>query len=238
MKRSKFSMFVVTLASVVFTSCGGGNAAKENTASNVKSEVVNMEKQEVIQLDKPNLNREFSVMKALSERRSTREFSTAGLTKADLSDLLWAANGINRPEQGLRTAPSAINAQDVDIYVCTTKGAFIYDFKAHALNPVTEENLIPSLAVGQDFVNDAPVCLLLVSDLTRYGDRMKNDRAAIEKYGAADVGMVSQNISLFCASAGLVTVPRGYMNANALKEGLKLTDDQLVVLNHPVGYKK
>ena len=83
----------------------------------------------VVKLPKPNLNRAGTVMKALSERQSTREYASKTLSLADLSDLLWAANGINRPESGKRTAPSALNKQDVDVYVILPEGSYVYDAK-------------------------------------------------------------------------------------------------------------
>ena len=92
----------------------------------------------VVKLPKPNLNRAGTVMKALSERQSTREYASKALSLADLSDLLWAANGINRPESGKRTAPSALNKQDVDVYVILPEGSYVYDAKNHQLNLVSE----------------------------------------------------------------------------------------------------
>ena len=164
----------------------------------------------VVKLPKPNLNRAGTVMKALSERQSTREYASKALSLADLSDLLWAANGINRPESGKRTAPSALNKQDVDVYVILPEG-------------------------GQTFVKAAPASLVLVSDVSLFGDAQKPQNQVV---GAIDVGIVSQNISLFCANAKLATVPRGSMDATQLKKVLKLKDSQIPMLNHPVGYFK
>ncbi len=191
--------------------------------------------QKVIQLPKPNMNRAGTVMKALADRCSTREYQDKALTNADLSDLLWAANGINRPESGKRTAPSAMNKQDVDIYVVLPKGSYLYDAKAHALNLLHEGDYRNAVAGGQDFVNKAPVSLVLVSDLARMGDP-KNERTKL--MCAADAGIVSQNISIFCAMAKLGTVARATMDAAKLKTALNLTDNQLPILNHPVGYLK
>ena len=177
----------------------------------------------VVKLPKPNLNRAGTVMKALSERQSTREYASKALSLADLSDLLWAANGINRPESGKRTAPSALNKQDV------------YDAKNHQLNLVSEGDHRDAVAGGQTFVKAAPVSLVLVSDVSLFGDAQKPQNQVV---GAIDVGIVSQNISLFCANAKLATVPRGSMDATQLKKVLKLKDSQIPMLNHPVGYFK
>lgn len=189
----------------------------------------------VVKLPKPNLNRAGTVMKALSERQSTREYASKALSLADLSDLLWAANGINRPESGKRTAPSALNKQDVDVYVILPEGSYVYDAKNHQLNLVSEGDHCDAVAGGQTFVKAAPVSLVLVSDVSLFGDAQKPQNQVV---GAIDVGIVSQNISLFCANAKLATVPRGSMDATQLKKVLKLKDSQIPMLNHPVGYFK
>ena len=174
-------------------------------------------------------------MKALSERQSTREYASKALSLADLSDLLWAANGINRPESGKRTAPSALNKQDVDVYVILPEGSYVYDAKNHQLNLVSEGDHRDAVAGGQTFVKAAPVSLVLVSDVSLFDDAQKPQNQVV---GAMDVGIVSQNISLFCANAKLATVPRGSMDATQLKKVLKLKDSQIPMLNHPVGYFK
>ncbi len=189
----------------------------------------------VIKLPQPNLNRAGSVMKALSERHSTREFAQKALSLADLSDLLWAANGINRKDSGKRTAPSALNKQDVDVYVVLPEGSYLYDAKSHVLNLVAEGDHRDAVAGGQAFVKSAPVSLVLISDLSRFGDA-KNERTRL--MGAVDAGIVSQNISIFCSAAKLATVPRASMDSEQLKKVLKLKDTQIPMMNHPVGYFK
>lgn len=189
----------------------------------------------VIRLPKPNLNRNSEVMEAFANRHSTREYAAKALTLNDLSDLLWAANGINRPEEGKRTAPSAMNKQDVDVYVVLPEATYLYDAKAHQLNLVVEGDHRGAVAGGQAFVKSAPVSLLLVSDLSRLGDA-KNTHTQL--MGAVDTGIVSQNISIFCSAAKLATVPRASMDTAKLKSVLKLTDTQLPLMNHPVGYHK
>jgi len=189
----------------------------------------------VIRLPKPNLNRNSEVMEAFANRHSTREYAAKALTLTDLSDLLWAANGINRPEEGKRTAPSAMNKQDVDVYVVLPEATYLYDAKAHQLNLVAEGDHRGAVAGGQAFVKSVPVSLLLVSDLSRLGDA-KNTHTQL--MGAVDAGIVSQNISIFCSAAKLATVPRASMDTAKLKSVLKLTDTQLPLMNHPVGYHK
>ena len=194
----------------------------------------------VIKLPKPNLNRTGAVMKALSERHSTREYASKALSLADLSDLLWAANGINRKESGMRTAPSALNKQDVDVYVVLPEGSYLYDAKNHQLTLIAAGDYRGAVAGGQAFVKTAPVSLVLISDLSRFGDA-KSPRS---KFGgevlmpALDAGIVSQNISIFCSAANLATVPRASMDNEQLKKVLKLKDSQMPMMNHPVGYFK
>lgn len=186
-----------------------------------------------IQLNAPNKNRGTTVMKALADRHSEREYASKELSIEDLSDLLWAANGINRPD-GKRTAPSALNKQDVDIYVVLKEGAYLYDAQSNSLKPLAKGDHRSAVAGGQDFVNEAPVCLVLVSDLSRFGNTSDHTKLM----GAVDVGIVCQNINLFCSAAGLSTVPRATMNIAALKSILKLSDSQLPIMNNPVGYPK
>lgn len=168
-------------------------------------------------LEKPDLSRGASLMEALSQRKSTREFSEKKLSLTDLSGLLWAANGINRPESGKRTAPSAMNKQDIKVYVCMEQGSYLYDPQKQALILVSEGDARQKAS--------APVMLVLVSDT-------KDD------WGALDAGIVSQNISLYCSAMQLATVPRGSMDQEALRKALKLADNQQLYLNHPVGYFK
>lgn len=198
--------------------------------------VFNISGQELstIQLKSPDKTRGKATMKALNDRQSVREFSNEMLKDQDLSDILWAANGINRTD-GKRTAPSAMNKQDVDIYVIMKEGAYLYDARAHALKPVAKGDHRASVAGNQDFVKEAPVCLLLVSETARFGDNVTDHTRLM---AAADVGIVCQNINIACSALGLNTVPRGWMDQEALKKILNLTDTQLLLLNNPVGYPK
>lgn len=188
-----------------------------------------------LKLNRPDLNRGVNVMKAFSDRHSDREFATRELSLQDLSDLLWAANGVNRPGDGKRTAPSALNKQDVDIYVFLAKGVYLYDASKHVLKLVAEGDHRSAVAGGQDFVKQAPVSLVYVSDLSRFGMGMDE---RVKLMGAMDAGIVSQNVNLFCAGVGLSTVPRASMDQAALRKLLKLSDTQVPMMNNPVGYSK
>ncbi len=189
-----------------------------------------------VALKKPDTTRKATLMEALSKRMSTREFGAKKLSEQDLSDLLWAGNGVNRAATGGRTAPSARNVQDIDIYVITPEGAYLYDAKKNTLEPIAAGDHRAVIAPQQAFVAAAPVNLILVSDYGRFPDGA-ND-AGTTAMAAMDAGMVSQNISLFCAAAGLVTVPRAMIDAEKTAAVLKLKSAQKILLNHPVGYPK
>ena len=228
MKTVGMTLLVTLFTSFLFTACAG-NATGNKT--NQEEKIV--ETQGVIKLNEPDKSAGKSLMQALSERKSVREFNGKEIGLNELSNLLWAANGINRPKEGKRTAPSALNSQDVDIYVCMKDGAYLYDAKGGILKKVSDEDLRPAVAGSQTFVLQAPVSLVLVSDISRFpGD----DKAVNQMMGAMDAGIVSQNISLYCASTGLATVPRASMDKDSLKKSLKLSDTQIPLMNHPVGY--
>jgi len=188
---------------------------------------------ESLELNPPDTSRGYSVMKALSLRASAKEFDTTTLNLQDLSDLLWAANGINRIMEGKRTAPSAYNAQDIDVYVVMKPGIYLYDAKKHVLNFIKEGDYRILVAGQQEYVAKAPVICLLVSDISRfkYGDVSSKLTLA-----AMDAGIVSQSISVFCASVGLQTRPRASMNKQKLREVLELKESQYLMLSNPVSY--
>lgn len=188
-----------------------------------------------ITLNPPDFSAGLPVMKALSLRASATEFDTAMLKIPDLSNLLWAADGINREESGKRTAPSAMNAQDVDVYVVMKTGAFLYDAKLHVLKPIAPGDHRKMVAGMQVNMANAPVFCVLVSDISRFS-RGQDSMKLI--WAAEDAGIISQNISVFCASAGLATRPRATMDVDKLRVILKLKSSQYLMLNHPVSYRK
>ena len=168
-----------------------------------------------------------SVFDALQNRKSERAFSDRYIDKSVLSQLLWAACGVNRPD-GKITAPSAMNAQDVLVYVCLSDAAWRYDAGRHALVKVCDGDLRGAVAGRQDFVKTAPVCLVLVSDVSKLGGS--------ELMGAMDAGIVAENVALACSALKLATVPRVSMDNDALRKALKLEEQQVPMMNLPVGY--
>ena len=186
-----------------------------------------------IVLDPPDTSRGVPVMTALANRASVRQFNPSPISHKDLSDLVWAANGINRPGEGKRTAPSAINAQDIDVYVWIESAFYFYDPGRHALDLVVEGDFRDMLALSQDYVKEAPLVFVLVSDISRFS---RGDETQRLRNAAMDAAMVAQNILIFCASEGFATVPRGIMDSQKIRELLNLTDSQYPMLNVPVSY--
>jgi nitroreductase len=241
---------------------------------------------QAIKLNPPSLKRGLPLMEALMVRASAREYAEKELSLQDLSDLLWAADGINRPAENKSTAPSAMNSHDIRIYVFMRDGAYLYDSPKHELLPVLAGDFRSQIMMARPprpagaplpaaptaaapaampasppappaaVVPPAPpappsppgplaataatpppsappIEIVLVSD----GDRFRRgDPEQKAVWGALDAGIVSQNISLFCAATGLKTRPKASIDKDKVKELLKLTDAQIIFLNHPVGY--
>ncbi len=174
------------------------------------------------------------LMQVLKARQSTREFSSRTLPPQVLSNLLWAAAGINRPD-GRRTAPSASNRQEIDIYVITADGLYLYEPKGHKLTGLVSGDL-RDLAGTQDYVKTAPLTLVYVADLAKYSPQMADQDKFT--YAGADTGFIGQNVYLFCASEGLVTVVRASIDRPVLSKAMHLRAEQRIILDQPVGYPK
>ncbi|MBZ5670216.1 MAG: SagB/ThcOx family dehydrogenase [Acidobacteriia bacterium] len=187
-----------------------------------------------ISLPSPQTDGGKPLMQALKDRHTTREFSAEKLSSQMLSNLLWAAFGINRPDTGKRTAPSAMNWQEIDIYVATADGLYVYDAKGNKLDPVLADDVRGATGM-QPFVKDAPLDLVYVADLAKTGKSSAEDK---NFYTAADAGFIAQNVYLFCASEGLAVVVRGNVDRAALAKVLKLRPDQKILLGQTVGYPK
>lgn len=172
-----------------------------------------------------------TIQDAFEGRMSVRQFRSDAIDFQVLSALLWSANGINRPETGRRTAPSALNAQDVDVYVVDKQGIWLYEPKEHKLRQVLEGDHRLLVAGSQPEFGSAPVFLLLVSDISRF---RIGDRAQRLEWAALDVGMVAQNVLLFCASERLACRPRSWMEKDPLRMLMGLNEHQLLLLNIPV----
>ena len=183
-------------------------------------------------LPTPDMKRQtISVMETYKQRKSVREYSAKALSEQDLSDLLWAAQGQNR-EDGHLTSPTAMNRQEIRLYVFTEKSVSLYDPQANTLTQVASGDHRGIMASGQDFVKNAPVVLLMVADM----DKFRSNNQHAQWMVAVDTGIVCENINLFCSAAGLCTVPRGTMDSKAISALLGLNDNQIPLINNPVGY--
>lgn len=185
-----------------------------------------------IKLPEPRTQGGMPLMEALKARKSTRSFSDKDIPLDILSDLLWAAYGINRPEEGKRTAPSARNWQEFDIYVAMKQGLYVYNAKANTLDLVIAKD-IRELTGTQPFVAKAPINLIFIADFDRMGKASEEDK---KFNAAADCGFISQNVYLFCASAGLATVVRGSIDRDRLAKEINLRPSQRIILAQTVGY--
>jgi SagB-type dehydrogenase family enzyme len=194
---------------------------------------MNAQELKVMKLDAPARAGGKPLMEVLNNRKSDREYAADKLSMKDLSELLWAANGINRSD-GKRTAPSCRDFREIKVYVVSCEGTYLYDAKAHALEPLTAGDYREAVAGGQDFVQSAPVSIVLVADMTPFGNMNEQSRMM----ASVDVGIVCQNINIACAGLGLATVPRATMDHGTLKKVLKLKDTDLLLMNNPVGYPK
>jgi SagB-type dehydrogenase family enzyme len=184
-----------------------------------------------LSLPPPRLDGGLPLMQALSRRQSQRAFSPEPLDEATLGDLLWAAAGVNRPDLGGRTAPSAMNAQEVLLYVALPQGLYRYQPSAHELRRVVASD-VRGLTGYQDFVDDAALDLIYVADHGRMALVPAAQRTA---YAHAAAGAMAQNVYLACASAGLATVVRAWFDREALARTLNLSNDEQLLLAQTVG---
>jgi nitroreductase len=181
-----------------------------------------------IELPAPHKTGGLPLMEALAKRSTARSFDARELTNQQLSNLLWAGFGVNR-DDGKRTAPSASNKQEIDIYAVLKQGAYVYDAQKNLLHQIVAEDL-RKLACKVD----APLVILFVADLKKRGDSGDSRK----NVAAIDSGFVSENIYLYCASEGLATGYRGSVDRAALTPKLNLTSEQEILAVQPVGYPK
>ncbi len=186
-----------------------------------------------IALPPPQKTGGMPLMEAISKRHSEREFALRELSLPMLSNLLWATYGVNRSDGG-RTAPSALNAQEVDVYVALPSGAYLYEPVENSLQLVSASDL-RRVTGYQDFVDEAPLDLVFVADYSRMNLVPVSQR---ESYASVAAGAISQNLYLFAASNGLATVIRAWINREAIADALGLSHDQQVLLSQTVGYPK
>lgn len=188
-----------------------------------------------ISLPAPKTSGGKPLMEALKDRQTQRSFTSQKLSDQQLSDLLWAAFGINRPENGRRTAPSAVNWQETDIYVSLESGIYIYDAKKNELTTIVGGDHRKDMG-KQGFTAEAAVMLIFVADYSKMG--LVTPKENKDFYSAVDAGYISQNVYLYCSSENLSTVVLGMIDRDKIKELLKLKEDQKVILSQCVGFPK
>jgi SagB-type dehydrogenase family enzyme len=189
----------------------------------------------MVKLPDPQKQGGMPLMEALNKRKTIRDFKNKKLSEQTLSNLLWAAFGINRPNSEKRTAPSAVNWQEIEIYVSSKSGVYLYNAQQHALEKILDKDVREQTGT-QDFVDDAAINLVFVADYTKMGEDMTDE--AKKFYSWCDTGYISQNVYLFCASEGLATVVRGMVDREQLRKIINLKDHQRIVLAQTVGYPK
>jgi nitroreductase len=186
-----------------------------------------------IALPVPDKTGGMPLMETIAARRSARAFSPRELPLPMLSSLLWAAFGINRADGG-RTAPSAINAQEIDVYVALPSGAYLYDAAENALRLVAGSDL-RRVTGYQDFVDEAALDLVYVADHSRMKLVPAASRAG---YAFVAAGAITENVYLFAAGNGLATVIRAWIDRDAIAGALGLGHDEQVLLSQTVGFPK
>jgi SagB-type dehydrogenase family enzyme len=186
---------------------------------------------QVIKLPDPQLEKGKPLMQALRDRQSIRSYSSREISLQEMANLLWAANGINRKESGRRTAPTAQNRQEIEVYVSNKEGLFRYDAQQHALLTIHNRD-IRALTGTQPYVGTAPVNLVIVADLGKMGDNQQSNLQTAN----IDAGFVSQNIYLYCASEYMATVVRGSVDREKLAAEMGLAPNFYIVVAQTVGY--
>lgn len=221
---------------IALTACQPKSNESETTTitEDVKIEHMELTNFETIQLLKPELESGKALMTAMANRKTDREFAPENLSLKHLSEILWAANGVNRPD-GKRTVPSAMALYPLDTYAILANGIYFYDPAKHELQPVLEGDY-RALAGLQPFVTNAPLNLVFIADYKRYdGDRkLPEDRRL--HMAALDAGHCTQNVYLYCASEGLKTVVRGGAQDKELLEALGLDANYQFIVAQTVGY--
>jgi len=204
--------------------------------------------QDAIKLPAPQMDGGKPLMQALKLRQSTRgNFGPEEkLSMQTLSNLLWAADGVNRPQGNHRTAPSAVDWQNIDIYVATADGLFLYDAIQHSLKVIVKQDVraisgLEGQASGpmkQDFAKTAPVSLVYVADMAKTkGMKFGGDDVSVG-WSFVNAGAIAENVYLYCASEGLACILRAMVDAAKVSEVFKLRPDQKVLLTSTIAQFK
>lgn len=188
------------------------------------------QKTDTVKLVKPDTIGGKSLMQVLKERKTNRNIKEGTLSEQQLSNLLWAAFGVNRSD-GKRTAPSAMNNQEIDVYVALKKGLYLYNASEHVLIPLLSEDIRSKMG-KQPFTGNAAAMLVYVADYDKMSDSDEKDK---QFYSGIDVGFISQNVYLYCASENLATVVLGWIDRESMTSVMKLKPNQKIILSQCVG---
>jgi nitroreductase len=186
-----------------------------------------------LELVKPGLSKSFPLMKALNERKTNREITSEPVTGQQLSEILWAANGMNRPD-GKRTAPSTQNRQMTDVYVVLETGIYLYNPVLHNLTRIATGDH-RNLTGTQPFVQNAPVNLVFVSDLAKFSSSYPPENLDLLMWAGVEAGAQAQNVYLYGASEGLAVVMRGSVNREELGNAMGLSKEKIIVIAQTIG---
>lgn len=188
-------------------------------------------------LPPPSTSGGMPLLSALKARSSAREFAAKPLPRQTLSNLLWAAYGVNRPASNGRTAPSAHGWQVIDLYVALPEGLFLYNAKAHSLELVSKTDA-REIAGTQDFVASAPLNIVMVARMNKMKASAEDTQADLVNWAAIEAGAVAQNIYLYCASEGLSTVVRVGVQRPAFAKTAKLAPTDIILCAQTIGYRR
>lgn len=215
--------FLCIISALLLVSCGG---AQTKQATPVVFG-------DTIQLVQPNLEEGLTINQALSLRASSRDFTAEPLSLEELSGVMWAAAGINRPENNHLTAPSAMAVYPLKVYAFTAEGVYLYDAPTHSLGRVVEGDHRKLTAV-QDFAYHAPLNLVYVADLGRYA-KFRMERTKLEFLAGQDAAGYAENVNLYAAGNGLKSITRGSLKFADVEALLALDKDHVIVLAQTVG---
>lgn len=186
-------------------------------------------KAETVALPAPAKTGGMPLMQALAERKTIRDYKPGELDAATLSEILYAANGVNRPD-GKRTIPTAMNKQDLEVYVALPGAAYHYDAKANKLVRIDAGDFRADLIMNKNMAKNSAAILVYASDSTKFPNDIK--------YPAIHVGEASQDVYLYCASKGLGTVSLGMYDEKGVRKVFKLDDKMTVILAQAIGLTK
>lgn len=186
-------------------------------------------KAESVALPAPAKTGGMPLMQALAERKTIRDYKPGELDAATLSEILYAANGVNRPD-GKRTIPTAMNKQDLEVYVALPGAAYHYDAKENKLVRIDAGDFRADLIMNKNMAKNAAAILVYASDSTKFPNDIK--------YPAIHVGEASQDVYLYCASKGLGTVSLGMYDEKGVRKVFKLDGKMTVILAQTIGFTK